>query len=64
MTLQWKKNELVAMNKRNVKFKIKIVVQANIMPKIVTVATCEKSKTEVYKIQILKEKVIPYVRVM
>lgn len=64
MILQWKMKDLVAMNKRNVNFKIKIVVQANVMTKIVMVVTCEKPKAGVYKIQILKEKVIPSVRVM
>lgn len=64
MFLQWKMKELVAMNKKNANFKIKIVVWDNVMTKGVMVGSHEKPKAGVYKIQILKEKVIPNVRVM
>lgn len=64
MILQWKMQELVAMNKKNANFKIKIVVRDNVMTEGVMVGTHEKPKSGVYKIQILKEKVIPNVRVM
>lgn len=62
MIFQWKMNEGLAINQRNTNFKIKIVVQNDVMIKIVMAATFEKPKAEVYKIQLLKDKVIPTLR--
>lgn len=59
--------KIVAMNKKNAIFKIKVVVQTNVITKIVMVATYGNLKAGVYKIQLLKEKkekALPTVKVM